>query len=127
MLLEVDLLKLYEIEAKPELDRYDKNAVLSRYRAHLHLMCPVLLGPPYERIPESMATGSVPILLSSDFYVSPWTGVIVVSGETQWNTVRADFKEHPVDWHLFARKNQVAIESEGLWEHRLKTMIEGDQ
>ncbi len=121
----VDLLKLYEIEAKAEIDRYEKNLILSRYRAHLHLMNPVLLGAPYERIPESMAMGSVPILLSSEFYVSPWTGVVVVSGESQWNTVLADFKDHPNDWHLFAQKHQIAIENEGLWEHRLKTIIGG--
>ncbi len=121
----VELLKQYGIEAKPDLDRYDKNMILSRYRAQLHLMSPLLLGVPYERIPETMAMGSVPILLSPEIYVGPWQGVVVLSGDTQWNTVRNDFREHSEDWHLFARKNQIAIENEGLWEHRLKSIVEG--
>ena len=116
-------LNQYGIVAMAELDPFDKNIILSRYRAQLHLMSPVLLGPPYERIPETMAMGSVPILLSAEIYVGPWTGVVVVSGDSQWETVRNDFKEHSDDWHLFARKNQVQIENEGLWEHRLKSII----
>jgi hypothetical protein len=115
----------YGIQSRPELDPYDKNIILSRYRAQLHLMSPALLGPPYERIPETMAMGSVPILLSPEIYVGPWQGVVVVSGDEHWETVRKDFQSHSDEWHMLARKDQVMIETEGLWEHRLKTLLEG--
>lgn len=115
----------YGIRSHPELDPYRKNEKLTPYRAHLHLMSPALMGPPYERIPESMAMGSVPILLSSELYVGPWQGVIVMSGDAHWETVREDFKSHSDDWHRIAKKDQERVENEGLWEHRLQTILEG--
>lgn len=117
-------LENYGLSAFPELDPYEKHKTLTDYRAHLHLMSPLLIGVPYERIPESMAMGSVPILLSPDLYVGPWQGVIVINDDEHWSTVREDFKTHREDWHRIALKDQERVENEGLWEHRLQALLD---